>query len=72
MNVSKNVIEKMASATHFAKEVAVNMTGLAEILEECSDTVFTACFHKQPTVENAVELLQKTTIAELKDNKKVN
>lgn len=72
INVSKNVIDKMASGTHFAKEVPLNMTGLAEILEECSDTVFTACFHKQPTVENAVELLEKTTLASLNDPKVVN
>lgn len=40
MNVSKNIIEKMASATHFKREVPMNMTSLAELLETFSDTVF--------------------------------
>jgi hypothetical protein len=43
----------MASASHFAKEVPMNMTGLAELLEQCSDTVFTVQFHKQPNKEAA-------------------
>jgi hypothetical protein len=41
MHVSRDIIEKMASASHFGKEVPMNMTGLAELLEDCSDTVFT-------------------------------
>lgn len=46
MHVSQNIIEKMASGTHHAKEVGMNMTALAELLETCKDTVFTCCFHK--------------------------
>jgi len=57
MQVSKDILEKMFSATHFAKEVPMTMTGLAELLETCSDTVLTVCFHKQATVERAKELL---------------
>ncbi len=53
MQVSRNIIEKMASGSHFAKEVPMNMTALAELLETLSDTVFTVCFHKQASVENA-------------------
>ncbi len=33
MHVSRDIVEKMASATHYAKEVGTNMTGLAELLE---------------------------------------
>jgi hypothetical protein len=44
MNVSKDIVEKMASGSHFAKEVALNMTSLAELLETFSDTVFTVTF----------------------------
>lgn len=40
MQVSRNIVEKMASGTHFAKEVPMTMTGLAELLEGFSDTVF--------------------------------
>jgi hypothetical protein len=45
-NVSKSILEKWASASHFEKEVGMNMTGLAELIETFSDTVFTVCFHK--------------------------
>ena len=51
--VSKEILEKWASATHFEKEVGMNMTGLAELIETFSDTVFTVCFHKQPSVDGA-------------------
>ena len=40
MHVSRDIVEKMASATHFSREVPMNMTGLAQLLETCSDTVF--------------------------------
>ena len=66
--VSKEIIEKMPSATHFAKEIPLTMTGLAELLETFSDTVFTVCFHKQPTVDGAKEKLEGKTIAEIKKN----
>jgi len=71
MHVSRDIVEKMASGTHFAKEVGMNMTGLAELLEQCSDTVFTVQFHKQPSKESAQELLAATNFNDLKDKKKV-
>ena len=71
MHVSRDLVEKMASGTHFAKEVGMNMTGLAELLEQCSDTVFTVQFHKQPSKESAQELLSATNFKDLKDKKKV-
>jgi hypothetical protein len=46
MQVSRNIIEKMHSATHFGKEVFMTMTGLADLLEDFSDTIFSACFNK--------------------------
>lgn len=55
--VSKEIIEKWPSADHYAKEVPMTMTSLAELLETFSDTVFTVCFHKQPTVDGAAEKL---------------
>jgi hypothetical protein len=68
MQVSQNIVEKMASGTHFAKEVPMNMTGLAELLETFSDTVFTVSFHKQPSVEGAKEALDKLTLNDIKAN----
>jgi len=41
MYISLDIIEKMDSANHFAKEVSMNMTELAELIENASDTVFT-------------------------------
>jgi hypothetical protein len=41
MQVSKDILEKMDSASHFEKEVPLTMTQLAELMETCGDTVFT-------------------------------
>jgi hypothetical protein len=71
MHVSRDIVEKMASGTHFAKEVPMNMTGLAELLEQCSDTLFTIQFHKQPNKDTAQELIEATSFKDLKDKKKV-
>lgn len=46
MHVSRDIIEKMDSGNHFEKEVAMNMTELAELLETVGDTVFTVSFRK--------------------------
>ena len=46
MHVSRDIIEKMDSGNHFEKEVAMNMTELAELLESVGDTVFTVSFRK--------------------------
>jgi predicted transcriptional regulator len=71
MHVSKDIVEKMLSGTHFSKEVAMNMTALAELLETFSDSIFTVSFHKQPTVEGALANLESTSFKDLKDQKKV-
>jgi len=39
----------MSSATHFDREVGMNMTGLAELLSSISDTIFSVQFRKQVT-----------------------
>lgn len=46
MHVSQDIIEKMDSGNHFAKEVPMNMTELAELLESVGDTAFTVSFRK--------------------------
>jgi hypothetical protein len=61
----------MASATHYAKEVGLSMTDLVDVLEQCSDTVFSVQFRKQANKESAQKLLEATTIKDLKDKKKV-
>ena len=69
--VSRDLLEKMSSATHFTKEVAMNMTSLAELIETVSDTVFSVSFKKQANKESAEELLKGTKFAELRDKNKV-
>jgi hypothetical protein len=40
MHISKDIVEKMDSAHHFEKEIPMNMTDLAVLLEKAGDTVF--------------------------------
>jgi hypothetical protein len=40
MDVSKDILERMWSASHFEKEICCTMTELAELLESIGDTVF--------------------------------
>ena len=47
MHISKDILEKMDSAHHFKNEVPMNMTELAELLEDAGDTVFQVSFRKQ-------------------------
>jgi hypothetical protein len=46
MIVSKDLLENMDSADHFAKEVPLSMTELVEILETAHDTIFSVYFKK--------------------------
>ena len=44
MQMSKELIETMYSADHFEREIPLNMTGLAELLQNVQDNVFTIEF----------------------------
>lgn len=57
MHVSKDILEKMNSASHFGKEVPMNMTELAELLETAGDTAFTVSFKKQVNEDRVQEKL---------------
>ena len=48
MYVSRDILEQMYSATHYAKDVAMTMTTLAEQLESAGDTVISVQFRKKP------------------------
>ena len=67
MDVSKDILEKMDSGTHFSKEVAMNMTDLAELITTCGDTVFTVQFHKKPNLEEVSKKLESKALKDLKD-----
>lgn len=68
MHVSRDILEKMDSANHFAKEVPMNMTDLAELLENAGDTAFTVSFRKKVTEDLVQEKLSATSAKELKDS----
>jgi hypothetical protein len=57
MHVSKDIVEKMDSGNHFTKEVEVNMTELAQLLESVGDTVFTVSFRRQVKEEDLQDSL---------------
>ena len=46
MQMSKELLETMYSAQHYDREVAMNMTGLAELLQSVQDIIFTVKFKK--------------------------
>lgn len=46
MIVSRDIVESMDSADHFKKEVPMNMTNLAELLQSVQDNIFTVQFRK--------------------------
>ena len=69
--VSKDILENMVSGNHYDKEVPMNMTGLAELLQSVQDYVLTVSFRKQATEENAYALLRDATKASFSDKSKL-
>ena len=65
--VSKDILESMKSADHFEKEIPMNLTGLAEVLQSVQDNVFTVGFRRQPTEESAAKLLEEAGKHAFKD-----
>ena len=71
MDMSKEFFETMYSADHYQREVALNMTGLAELLQSVQDVVFTIEFQKQASESNAIQALTNADAASFKDPKKI-
>lgn len=73
--VSKNIVEEgMFSASQVIEEKKVTRTELIEIFNNVGDTVFTVCFHKQPSSEDineAIESANKGKIIPIKELKKL-
>ena len=55
--VSRDILEGMYSADHYKSEVAMNLTGLAELLLTVQDHVFTVGFRKQPSESDVADQL---------------
>ena len=49
----------MNSADHYAKELKISMSSLADILETIFETVFTVCFHKNSKKEITLKKFRK-------------
>ena len=71
MIVSRDIVEKMYSADHFKREINMNMTGLAELLQAVQDNIFTIQFRAKPKEEDAKNALQAATQADFNDPAKV-
>ena len=65
MNVSRDIVESMHSADHYEREVFMNMTNLAEVLQLVKDNVFTVQFRTNPREEDAVEALEDVKLTDL-------
>ena len=65
MIVSRDIVENMYSASHYAKEINMNMTGLAEVLQSVADDIFTVQFRAKPKEQDTVSILQKLNQADL-------
>ena len=69
MSMGKNLIETLYSADHYEKEVALNMTGLAELLQSVSDVIFTVTFRKQVSEADVADLLVSASGKDFTDAK---
>jgi hypothetical protein len=62
-------MQNMYSADHFTKEVKMNMTDLAEIIQEAKDTIFTVQFKKKIDEKSIFEKFKATSEADMKNEK---
>ena len=67
IDIDFDLLKDMDSAQHYAKEVPLSMTQLVEVLETVNDTVFKVVFRKQANVENAANVLDGVSLADLKN-----
>ena len=72
INVSREIVESMHSADHYQREVFMNMTNLAEVLQLVKDNVFTVQFRKNPREEDAAEALEAVNMTDLTDPTKIS
>ena len=72
MNVSRDIVESMHSADHYEREVFMNMTNLAEVLQSVKDNVFTVQFRTNPREEDAVEALEAVNMTDLEEPAKIS
>lgn len=73
--ISKDILERdMWSADHYEQEVKCSMTDLSEIIEQCSDTVFSVRFRKKidaKDIEAQLAKVNKNLISKAEEVKKL-
>lgn len=70
--ISKDLLVRDSwSADHFDKTVVCNQTELAQILDACSDTIFSVTFKKKIDAKQIEEKLQAASFNDIKDEKKM-
>ena len=67
LKVSRDIVENMHSGSHYAKEVPMNLSDLAELLVSLSDNVFTCKLRSLPSVQAADEHLRNFKYNDLED-----
>ena len=72
MQASKCLLETMYSADHYEREVPLNMTALAELLQSVRDNIFTVEFRRQVTEQDAIDVISASSAADFKDAKKLS
>ena len=70
MHMSKEILETMYSGQDYDKEVALNMTGLAALLQIVKDVVITVNFKKQVSNEYALFKLMNSDASSFTDDQK--
>ena len=72
ITMAKCLLETMYSADHYEREIPMNMTGLAELLQSVQDTIFTINFKKQANEQSAVDQLLNADATSFNDPKKLS
>lgn len=65
MDVSRDILERMWSASHFDTEVYLSMTDLAALMETMGDTAFSIQFRKKANEAGVVERLAELKLPQI-------
>lgn len=65
--MSKDILVRDSySGDHFEKEIKCNMTDLAQIIQQCGDTVFKVKFKKKVDINDVVERVKSSNLSNQK------
>ena len=69
--MTRGMLDTMYSAQHFEREVPMNMTGLAELLQSVQDVIFTVAFRKKVTEQHVFDLLEASDEQNFQDEQEM-